>query len=57
MDIGHTASSLAARAGPRGAQAHSTGARRRARACVRYWLKSRRVAGEPAGMPACSSFA
>ncbi|CAB3776964.1 hypothetical protein LMG28690_00319 [Paraburkholderia caffeinilytica] len=23
----------------------------------RYWLNSRRVAGEPAGMPACSSFA
>jgi hypothetical protein len=24
---------------------------------VPYWLNSRRVAGEPAGMPACSSLA
>jgi hypothetical protein len=24
---------------------------------VAYWLNKRRVAGEPAGIPACSSFA
>ncbi|SAL70267.1 hypothetical protein AWB67_04058 [Caballeronia terrestris] len=26
-------------------------------AARRYWLNNRRVAGDPAGMPACSSFA
>ena len=32
------------------------GTARRARR-LPYWLKRRRVAGEPAGMPACSSLA